>query len=79
MSGQNAHRATSHRFKIGEIVKLIPTRIGALPRNMGKGLTGAEFEITRLLPEEMHSLQYRIKDTSSGQERVVDEDSILTG
>jgi hypothetical protein len=61
-----------HKFKIGQIVDLIPTTF----RSAAKG----SYEIVRLVPVGATDPQYRIKSKSEVHERVVSEgDLTLTG
>jgi hypothetical protein len=75
---QYVSRARHHKFAIGQVVALMATPGIARPKEMERDLLAAHFEILRLLPEQDHSLQYRVKDTVTGQERIVAEESILT-
>lgn len=56
----------THKFKIGETVELRP---GRLDPNVPRGL----YRIERLLPVESGNVQYRVKYTADGHERVVTE------
>jgi hypothetical protein len=67
-----------HKFAIGEVVALSSSPGVVRTKDMERELIAARFEIMRLLPEQDRSLQYRVKDTISGQERVVAEESILS-
>ena len=61
-----------HKFKIGQIVDLIPTTF----RSAAKG----SYEIVRLVPVSATDPQYRIKSKSEVHERVVSEgDLTLSG
>jgi hypothetical protein len=55
-----------HKFKIGQTVHLLSSR---LERHVP---TGA-YTIQRLLPIEGHTVLYRVKHSSDGHERVVNE------
>ena len=55
-----------HKFKVAQKVVLIPNR---LERHVPAGA----YTIQRLLPVEGHELQYRIKNSADGHERVVNE------
>jgi hypothetical protein len=59
----------THKFKVGQSLLFSPARY---EYQRASGL----IEVTRLLPAEGTELQYRIKDTSSGQERVVRESQL---
>jgi hypothetical protein len=56
----------THKFKVGQKVVLIPNR---LERHVPAGA----YTIQRVLPVEGHDLQYRIKNSADGHERVVNE------
>ena len=58
-----------HRFKIGQIVDLIPTTF----RSAAKG----SYEIVRLVPASAQDPQYRIKSKSEIHERVVSEGDLI--
>lgn len=66
-----------HKFKIGEFVTLARAASLIRPKEAQRDFLTARFEITRLLPEQGQSFHYRVKDATTGQERVVAEDSIL--
>ena len=57
-----------HKFKIGQIVDLIPTTF----RSAAKG----SYEIMRLVPVSMQDPQYRIKSKSQNVERIVTEEQL---
>ena len=58
-----------HRFGIGQTVYFSPARgIG--------GSGGSRYTVTRLLPEEGRTPQYRIKSKMDGTERVVLESQL---
>ena len=59
-----------HKYAIGDTVKVVP---GADARNRMKSVADSQFRIVRLLPMGASSLQYRVRDVFSGQERVVSE------
>lgn len=56
----------THKFRVGQRLVFAPNRH---EHEQDAGL----FEVTRLLPYEGSELQYRIKNPSSGRERVVRE------
>lgn len=68
--------AQRHKLSIGASVTLVGRAGEIRSKDMEKELQTARFEITRLLPAEGQSFQYRIKDTVTGRERVVAEDQI---
>jgi hypothetical protein len=55
-----------HKFKVGQTVNLVPNR---LERHVPAGA----YTIQRLLPVEGRDLLYRVKHSSDGHERVVNE------
>jgi hypothetical protein len=56
----------SHKFKVGQTVNLIPNR---LERHVPAGA----YTIQRLLPVDGPDLLYRVKHSTDGHERVVNE------
>jgi hypothetical protein len=58
-----------HKFKIGQIVDLIPTTF----RSAAKG----SYEIVRLVPASTQDPQYRVKSKSEVHERVVSEGDLI--
>lgn len=58
-----------HKFTVGQTVLFSPDRFQESSR-LGR------FKIVRLLPEAAGVLQYRVKDQTDGQERVVREDQL---
>lgn len=56
---------SKYKFKVGQTVHLIPSRLERVP-------SGA-YRIERLLPLEGREPQYRIKHVQDGHERVVHE------
>ncbi|WP_119678022.1 hypothetical protein [Indioceanicola profundi] len=61
-----------HKFQVGQSLVFTP---GRFEHQKGSDL----FEVTRLLPAEGTELQYRVKNTGSGQERVVRESQLHRG
>ena len=61
----------THKFRIGQQLEFNPSRH---EHEDGSGLV----EVTRLLPYEGSELQYRIKNRSTGRERVVREGQLHT-
>ena len=59
---------TAHKFKAGQSVTLIASRLRAMPKG--------RFRVVRLLPAERGINQYRIQSTIDGHERVVMEGEI---
>ena len=59
----------THKFKIGQIVDLIPSTF----RSAAKG----DYEIVSLRPSEGGNPQYRIKSRSETHERVVGEADLV--
>jgi hypothetical protein len=58
-----------HKFKIGQIVDLIPS--------MGRSAASGHYEIVSLRPADGGSPQYRIKSKNESHERVVSESDII--
>jgi hypothetical protein len=58
-----------HKFQIGQIVRFSPNTSHA-PN------AGVSYEIVRLLPSETLDLQYRIRKSTDGQERIVSESEL---
>ncbi len=65
-----------HAYAVGQMVKVLPSAFGRRPKEVESSVSGNSFEITRLLPEVASSFQYRIKNMTTGQERVVTESEI---
>lgn len=63
-------------FNPGARVSLVGGGGQALARATIDEREAGRFEITRLMPFERDTFQYRIKDMTSGRERVVQEDQI---
>jgi len=59
----------THRFKVGQALVFTPGR-------MEGRQTADLFEITRLLPPAGEDLQYRVRHSGTGQERVVRESQL---
>jgi len=64
-----------HKFSIGQTVTLLKVAGPRLPRKLEESNSN-EFEITRLLPEQGPDFLYRVKNSSTSQERVVSESEI---
>lgn len=71
-----ARAALRHAFTVGETVKVLPNAFGRRPKDVEKSLYGNLFTVTRLLPEDASTFQYRIKNTHTGQERVASESEL---
>jgi hypothetical protein len=67
--GASAMTGLTHKFKIGQIVDLIPSTF----RSAAKG----DYEIVSLRPSEGGNPQYRIKSRSEPHERVVSESDLI--
>ena len=63
---------TQHKFKIGQIVEFLPNRLDPLSRNVPRG----NYAIERLLPGDTGNLQYRVKHTVDGHQRVLAESEL---
>ena len=57
---------TQHKFAIGQAVDFMP---GPADANVPRG----KYKVLRLIPSETQDLQYRVKHTRDGHERVVRE------
>lgn len=67
----------SHAFKIGQVVQILPQLMPRGVRVTRKAPDEDRFEVIRLMPESGANFQYRIKNTATGQERLVTEIEIL--
>ena len=72
-----AREERHHKLRVGDSVTLLAHAREPRSKEMKEEFETARFEITRLLPVEGHSFQYRIKDIVTGRERVVVEDQIM--
>jgi len=60
-----------HKFAVGQMVEFLPgPRDSSVPRG--------RYKVERLLPSETRDLQYRVKHTVDGHERVVLESQLAT-
>lgn len=59
----------THKFKVGQIVDLIPS--------MSRSAASGHYEIVSLRPAEGENPQYRIKSRSESHERVVAESDLI--
>lgn len=59
---------TNHKYKVGEFVT-----VDRSPRN---NIVHGDYEIIRLLPQDIDRLQYRIKSIHENYERVVGEEQL---
>lgn len=55
-----------HKFHVGQVLAFTPNRLEEAP---AAGL----FEVTRLMPFEGKDFWYRVRHTTTGQERMVSE------
>ena len=55
-----------HKFKVGQSVLLVPNRLE-------RHVPGGTYTVQRLLPIEGRDLLYRVKHSTDGHERVVNE------
>lgn len=69
-------QARRHKYEVGQQVRYFLGATGRLSREVEKSLSGSSFEISRLLPSSGAEFQYRVKNTTTGQERVVSEGDI---
>ena len=68
--------AATHAFKIGQLVNVRPQAFLRTSRAVEQALYSSNFEITRLLPTTGAEFQYRVRNSATGQERVVGESEI---
>jgi hypothetical protein len=73
----HVHRERRHKFSVGQIVGLTWTAGLKRPRETEGDLLDTRFEITKLLPHEDRSFQYRVRDARTGHERIVAEENIV--
>jgi hypothetical protein len=59
----------THRFKVGQIVDLLPS--------MSRMAAGGQYEILSLRPSDGEVPQYRIKSRREAHERVVAENDLV--
>ena len=71
-----AASAATHAFKIGQLVNVRPQAFLRASRSVEQALYSSNFEITRLLPTTGAEFQYRVRNSTTGQERVVGESEI---
>ena len=64
-----AFESPTHKFKLGQNVKLFLSVKGAAPE-------GVVHEVTRLLPSENNEFQYRIRAVDGRNDRVVLESQL---
>ena len=68
-----------HAFAVGQRVKFVPALTTVIrDRQADAALYAASFEIVRQLPRAESALLYRVRDITSGQERVVSEQEITS-
>jgi len=60
-----------HKFAVGQMVDFLP---GPGDTNVPRG----KYQVQRLLPSETRDLQYRVKHSADGHERVVLESQIVS-
>ena len=63
---------TQHKFTVGQVLEFLPSpRDGNIPRG--------KYKVQRLLPSETKDLQYRVKHSVDGHERVIAESQLIAG
>ena len=67
-----------HKYAVGQRVHYILGSTGRLSREVEKSISGSAFEISRQLPSAGAEFQYRVKNMTTGQERVVNEGDIAS-
>ena len=68
--------AVSRLFALNQRVRIAPRTGLLLSKDMQESLYSSDFEVIRLLPSGDRGFQYRIKNITSGQERVVVESDL---
>jgi hypothetical protein len=58
-----------HKFKIGQTVELLQTRLN-------RGLSARDYKVLRLLPEILGEYSYQVRSASEPHERVVKESEL---
>ena len=58
-----------HKFKIGQTVELLHTRLN-------RGMSGRDYKVLRLLPEILGEYSYQVRSSSEPHERVVKESEL---
>jgi hypothetical protein len=66
------------KFVLGHAVQLLSGAVESRIKELENERITARFEIVRLLPDNGHAFQYRIKDLNTGRERAVGEDQIAS-
>ncbi len=66
------------KFVLGHAVQLLSGAVESRIKELENERLTARFEIVRLLPDNGHAFQYRIKDLTTGRERAVGEDQIAS-
>ena len=76
---QDGGRASSlaHKFKLGQEVRFLRNAALKLSKEIEQSLFVAPFEVSRLLPAVGNAFQYRVRNRTTGQERVADEAEIV--
>ncbi len=62
----------AHRYAVGDRVEL---RARSITDKLAKGI----YTIERLLPNEATDREYRVRNSTDGHERVVQESSLIVG
>ena len=65
-----------HKYKVGQEVRYLRSPGERASREIEKSLFAASFTVSRLLPASGAELQYRLKNTATGQERIASEAEI---
>jgi len=66
-----------HKYKVGQEVRYLRGPSVRLTREVEKSLFMASFEVSRLLPASGTEFQYRLKNLTTGQERIAGEAEIV--
>lgn len=68
-----ASKMPQYKYSIGQTVALRWPATSVRPKDPKRSQADSTFEITRLLPEQGDLVHYRVKNATTGQERVVAE------
>jgi hypothetical protein len=69
LAGQTGVTAAGHKYRMGQIVTLVPKRYGANRL--------CHFNVAGLLPQEHGINHYRLKSVVDGHERIATEDELI--
>ena len=72
----SARALPRHKYAVGQQVTYALGTVARMSRTVEKALSEGAFEISRQLPLEGVEFQYRVRNTTTGHERVVSESDI---